>query len=108
MAAEDPTSALFSHDDAAESLGRKNLDIGFSAVMNALNQAGGALHEIIVPSSRVSASSSFLFISLCFRIFDTGLLFRVLLPVAGTNPGFSTSERQSGTASPRRPGYEEM
>ena len=91
MDARDPTSALFSLDDVAESMERENLDIGFSAVMNALNQASGALREIIVPSSRVSASSSFLFISLCFRIFDTGLLFRVLLPVAGTNPGFFAS-----------------
>ena len=88
---------------------RENLDIGFSAMMNALNQASGTLREIIVPSSRVSASfSSFFFVYLCFRIFDTGLLFRVLLPVAGTNPGFFASERRSGTTSPRRLGCEEM
>ena len=37
MAAEDPTSALFSLDDAAESMERENLDIGFSAVMDALS-----------------------------------------------------------------------
>ena len=39
MDARDPSSALFSLDDVAESVERENLDIGFSAVMNALNQA---------------------------------------------------------------------
>ena len=55
MAAEDPTSALFSLDDAAESMERENLDIGFSAVMDALSQASGVLRKIIVPTGRVSA-----------------------------------------------------
>ena len=55
MATQDPVSVLFSLDDAAESLERENLDIGFSAVMNALNQASGALREILVPTSQVSA-----------------------------------------------------
>ena len=55
MAAEDPTSALFSLDDAAESLEQENLDIRFLAMMNALNQANGALHKILVPTSQVSA-----------------------------------------------------
>ena len=54
MAAEDPTLALFLLDDAVESLERENLDIGFSAALNALNEASGALREILVPSSRVS------------------------------------------------------
>ena len=54
MAAEDPTSALFSLDDAAESLERENLDIRFSAALNALNEASGALREILAPCSRVS------------------------------------------------------
>ena len=39
MAAEDPTSALFSLDDAAKSLEWENLDIGFLAMMDALSQA---------------------------------------------------------------------
>ena len=55
MAAQDPTSVLFSLDDAAESLERENLDIGFSAMMDALSQASGALCEILVPTGRVSA-----------------------------------------------------
>ena len=37
MAAQDPTSVLFSLDDAPESLEQENLDIGFSAVMDALS-----------------------------------------------------------------------
>jgi len=55
MATEDPSSALFSLDDAAESLERENLDIGFSAALNALNEASGALCKILIPSSWVSA-----------------------------------------------------
>ena len=35
MAAQDPTSVLFSLDDAAKSLERENIDVGFSAVMGA-------------------------------------------------------------------------
>jgi len=54
MAAQDPTSVLFSLDDTVESLERENLDIGFSAMMGALREASGALREILVPSSRVS------------------------------------------------------
>ena len=37
MAAQDPTSALFLLDDAAESMERENIDIGFSAMMDALS-----------------------------------------------------------------------
>ena len=37
MAAQDSTSVLFSLDDASESMERENLDIGFSAVMDALS-----------------------------------------------------------------------
>ena len=51
MAAQDPTSVLFSLDDTVESLERENLDIGFSAMMGALWEACGALREILVPSS---------------------------------------------------------
>ena len=55
MATKDPSLALFSLDDAAESLERENLDIRFSAALNALNEATGALREILTPSSWVSA-----------------------------------------------------
>ena len=55
IAAQDPTSALFSLDDAAESMERENLDIGFSAMMDALSQASGALCEILIPSGQVPA-----------------------------------------------------
>ena len=69
MDALDPTSALFSLDDVGESMERESLDIGFLAVMNALNQATGALHEIIVPSSRVSALFSPFFLCPCVFVF---------------------------------------
>ena len=55
IAAQDPASVLFSLDDAIESLEWENLDVGLSAVMGALREASGALREILVPSSRVSA-----------------------------------------------------
>ena len=37
MAAQDPTSALFSLDDHSESMERESLDFGLSTMMNALN-----------------------------------------------------------------------
>ena len=55
MAAQDPALSLFLLDDAAESLEWENLDVGLSAVMGALREASGALREILVPSSWVSA-----------------------------------------------------
>ena len=69
MDARDPTSALFSLDDVAESMERESLDIGFSVVMNALNQATGSMREIIVPSSQVSALFSPFFSCPCVFVF---------------------------------------
>ena len=77
MDAQDPSSALFSLDDVAESIERENLDIGFLDVMNALNQASGALHEIIIPSSRVSASFSSFFSYHCVFVFLIPVFFPV-------------------------------
>ena len=54
-APQDPMMTLFSLDDAAESMEWENLDIGFSAMMDALSQASGVLCKIIVPTGRVSA-----------------------------------------------------
>ena len=75
MDASDPSSALFSLDDVAESVERENLDIGFSAVMNALNQANGVLREIIVPSSRVFALFSSSFSYPCVFVFFIPVFF---------------------------------
>ena len=55
MTVQDPTSVLFSLDDASESMERENLDIGFSTVMDALSQASGALRKILIPSGQVPA-----------------------------------------------------
>ena len=49
MSAQDPTSALFSLDDATESMERENLDIRFLAMMDALSQARGILCDVIIP-----------------------------------------------------------
>ncbi|XP_066330686.1 kelch repeat-containing protein At3g27220-like isoform X2 [Miscanthus floridulus] len=51
MAAQDPTSALFSLDDHSESMEREGLDIGISTMLEALDQARGALREIVVPTT---------------------------------------------------------
>jgi len=51
MAAQDPTSALFLLDDHAESMEREGLDVGISTMLEALNQARGALREIVVPTT---------------------------------------------------------
>ena len=55
MAPQDPTLTLFSLDDASESMERERLDIGFSAMMDALSQARGVLHDIIISTGRVCA-----------------------------------------------------
>jgi len=55
MAPQDPTSTLFSLDDATESIERESLDVGFSAMMDALSQAKGVLRDVIIPTGRVSA-----------------------------------------------------
>ena len=49
----DPTSTLFTLDDATESMERESLDEGITAMLEALNHAGGALREVIVPTGRV-------------------------------------------------------
>ena len=55
MAAQDPTSALFSLDDHSESMEREGLDIGISTMLEALDQARGALCEIVIPTTQVFA-----------------------------------------------------
>ena len=81
MAAEVPTLALFLLDDVAESMERENLNIGFSAMMDALSQASGVLRKILVPTSRVSAESSpsfsLFFAYSCVFIFLIPVLFSV-------------------------------
>ena len=51
MATQDPTSALFSLDDHAKSMEREGLDVGILTMLDALEQARGALREIIVPTT---------------------------------------------------------
>ena len=55
MAAQDPTSALFSPDDHSESMEWEGLDIGISTMLEALDQARGALSEIVIPTTQVFA-----------------------------------------------------
>jgi len=51
MAAQDPMSALFSLDDHAESMEWEGLDVEISTMLEALDQARGALREIVVPTT---------------------------------------------------------
>jgi len=55
MDPQDPTSILFSLDDATESIERESLDGGISAMMDVLNLARRVLRDIIIPTGRVSA-----------------------------------------------------
>ena len=53
MNPQDPTSTLFTLDDAAESMERESLDERIAAVLEDLNHARGALREVIIPIGRV-------------------------------------------------------
>ena len=55
MDPRDPTSTLFSLDDATESIERGSLDEGISVMMDVLDQARVILHDVIVPNGQVSA-----------------------------------------------------
>ena len=55
MATQDPTSSLFSLNDHTESMEQEGLDIGISTMLEALDQARGALREIVVPTTQVFA-----------------------------------------------------
>ena len=55
MDPQDPTSTLFSLDDATESIERESLDEGISAMMDVLDQAKVVLRDVIIPNGQVSA-----------------------------------------------------
>ena len=55
MNPQDPTSTLFTLDDAAESMERESLDEGIAAMLKALDHARGALREVVIPTGRVFA-----------------------------------------------------
>ena len=55
MDPQDPTSTLFSLDDATKSIEWVSLDKGISAMMGVLDQARVILRDVIVPNGRVSA-----------------------------------------------------
>ena len=46
---------LFTLDDAAESMERESLDVGIASMLEDLDHARGALHDIVVPSGQVFA-----------------------------------------------------
>ena len=54
MDPQDPTSILFSLDDATESIEGESLNEGILAMLEVLNQARGVLRDVIVPTGRVS------------------------------------------------------
>ena len=50
---QDPTLALFTLDEAVESMEFESLDVGIVSMLEALNHAMGALRNIVVPSGWV-------------------------------------------------------
>ena len=54
MDPQDPTSILFSLNDATKSIERESLNEGISAMMEILNKARGVLHDVIVPTGWLS------------------------------------------------------
>ena len=54
---QDPTSTLFTLDDATESMEQESLDEGIAAVLEAMNHARGTLHEVVIPTGRVFTRS---------------------------------------------------
>ena len=68
----DPSSKLFTLDDAAKGMARDSLNEGITATLEALNQARGALQDVIIPTGRVFTwsclSISSFFINFCFLI----------------------------------------
>ena len=49
----DPSSKLFTLDDAAKGMARDSLNEGITATLEALNQARGALRDVIIPTGHV-------------------------------------------------------
>ena len=46
----EPSSELFTLDDAAEGMEQEKLSEGFTATLEALNQASGTLRDVIIPT----------------------------------------------------------
>ena len=55
MDPRDPTSTLFSLDDATESTERESLNKGISVMIDVLDQARVILRDVIIPDGRISA-----------------------------------------------------
>ena len=53
--AEDPTSMLFTLNDAIESMEQESLDVGVVSVPKAMDHARGVLRDVVIPFSRVFA-----------------------------------------------------
>ena len=54
MDPQDPTSILFSLDDATKSIEQESLNGGILAMVDVLNQARGVLRDVVIPTGRVS------------------------------------------------------
>ena len=66
----DPTTTLFSLDDATESIERESLNEGISAMLEALNQARGVLRDVSFLLAGYPLILSFRFLlSSCFFMF---------------------------------------
>lgn len=54
MDPQDPTSILFSLNCATESIERESLNERISALLEALNQAGVVLRDVVIPTGQIS------------------------------------------------------
>ena len=78
----DPSLELFTLDAAAEGMEQEKLCEGFTAALEALNQASSTLQDVIIPTGQVFTWSclpiSFFFIYFCFltTIFFQSLIAR--------------------------------
>ena len=72
---EDPTSTLFTLDDAIGRMERESLNMGIVFVLEALDHTQDALHDVVVPSGWV-------FTWPCFLPFSISIYFCILTIVS--------------------------
>jgi hypothetical protein len=70
---QDPTSTLFTLDDAAEEMEWESIDVGVTSVLEALNNTMGVLCDIVTPAVRVPRDPASWVSSFAFRISNSTL-----------------------------------
>jgi hypothetical protein len=104
---QDPTSTLFTLDDAAEEMEWESIDVGVTSVLEALDNMMGVLCDIVTLAGRVPRDPASWVSSFAFRISNSLLPYSPLWHVVRRNASSSSSRRMSGITSPRRHGCRE-